>query len=76
MTDWTPDIVQELRAQGVKVTPITPQDDRWHIEGKYILTTRQMKYLKQWDKLNLDGIEELHNILLGQQHLPRPDRNT
>ena len=63
MTDWTPDVVQELKAQGVRVTLTTPQKHLWHIEDKYILNTEEMKHLKEHGKLNLDGIKELDTLL-------------
>ena len=66
MTDWTPDIVQELRAQGLKVKLRTPQDASWCVEDeydKYIVTISQMEHLKAHGRLNIEGIKELDKIL-------------
>jgi len=71
MTDWTPDVVQELKTQGVRVTLITPKKHLWHIEDKYILNTEEMKHLKEHGKLNIDGIKEL-DTLLKIQHKKKP----
>ena len=72
MKDWTPDVVQELKAQGVRVTLITPQKGLWHIEDKYILNTEEMKHLKEHGKLNLDGIKELDTLLKLQRKKKKP----
>lgn len=62
MTDWPlPDVVLELRAQGLKVECITPQNQSWLVEDRYILTTKEMRLLKAHGKLSLEGIKERSN---------------
>lgn len=68
MSDWTPEIVRELRAQDVEATLITPQNGTWLVGGKYILTTQQMTHLKKHGQLSLGGIEELDNALISMSN--------
>ena len=69
MTDWTPDVVLELRSQGVSVEIVTPQDGSWCVEDRYILTTKEMQHLKAHGKLNLEGVKDLHRLRLDYSKL-------
>ena len=59
--------IRELREQGVKIETVTPQDQTYLVNCEFILTTRQMVYLRRQGKLNLLGITELDSLIREQK---------